>query len=503
MLTLENISKAFGRVQALNNISLVIAPGCVQGILGENGAGKTTLMNILFGLIRPDRGQIRLSGQVIAVRSPRVAQKMGIGMVHQHFKLAPALSVTENLALAVGRNFGLLHRAYFRQRITEMARRLHWAVDPDSVVGHLNVGQQQRVEIIKALLGGGKILILDEPTAVLTPQEVDELIPAVRSLARAGITVIFISHKLSEVTRMCDRIAVLRRGEMVFAGPTNELSAEEITQRMLGTQSALPMMGASSAAPGPIRLQLSRVCCPVPGTHGVKPLLDNINLSVCAGEIVGIAGVEGNGQTSLIDAILGSLMIRSGVIALNGQDMRHLADFRRARQFACIPEDRQSQGLVLSLSLTANLMLRSYRNPEFSRFGLRRLTAWRAQAAALIRSFDIRCAGVDVPIQSLSGGNQQKALIARELHGNPPVILAINPTRGLDVGATAFVLQQLAAARQRGAAILLIHSDLDELLSLSDRVMVMYAGQLLPTNWPAVDRAAIGRMMMGVSPQAA
>ncbi len=503
MLSIENISKAFGGVQALNNVSLAIAPGSVQGILGENGAGKTTLMNILFGLIRPDRGQIRLNGQTVVVRSPRVAQKIGIGMVHQHFKLAPALSVTDNLALAVGRNFGLLHRASFRYRITSLARSLHWAVDPDSVVGQLNVGQQQRVEIIKALLGGGKILILDEPTAVLTPQEVDELIPAVRSLARSGITVIFISHKLSEVNRMCDRIAVLRRGELVFAGPIGELSAEEIAQHMLGSPGALPSLGASSASPGLVRLHLSRVCCPLPDTHRYKPLLDNIELSVRAGEIVGVAGVEGNGQTALIDAILGSLPISSGVIMVEGSDLAHLANFRRARQFACIPEDRQGQGLVLSLSLTANLMLRSYRNPEFKRFGLRRVAAWRARATMLIRSFDIRCAGVEVPIQSLSGGNQQKALIARELHGNPPVILAINPTRGLDIGATAFVLQQLAAARQRGAGILLIHSDLDELLAISDRVMVMYAGQLLPTNWPAVDREAIGRMMMGITPQAA
>ena len=503
MLSIENVSKAFGGVQALNNVSLAVAPGSVQGILGENGAGKTTLMNILFGLIRPDRGQIRLNGQSVVVRSPRVAQQLGIGMVHQHFKLAPALSVTDNLALAVGRNFVLLHRASFRDRIAALARSLHWAVDPDSVVGQLNVGQQQRVEIIKALLGGGKILILDEPTAVLTPQEVDELIPAVRSLARAGITVIFISHKLSEVNRMCDRIAVLRRGELVFAGPMGELSAEEITHRMLGAPSALSSLGASSASPGLVRLHLSRVCCPLPGTRKYKPLLDNIELSVRAGEIVGIAGVEGNGQTTLIDAILGSLPISSGVITLDGSDLSHLVNFRRARKFACIPEDRQGQGLVLSLSLTANLMLRSYRNPEFMRLGLRHVTAWRSRAAMLVRSFDIRCASVEVPIQFLSGGNQQKALIARELYGNPPVILAINPTRGLDIGATAFVLQQLTAARQRGAAVLLIHSDLDELLAISDRVMVMYAGRLLPTNWPAVDRAAIGRMMMGITPQAA
>lgn len=454
-------------------------------------------MNILFGLIRPDAGRVIIDGHRVSIRSPQIAQSLGIGMVHQHFKLSPQLTVLENMAMAVNNNLGLLRRTTLRKRICELMERLHWSIDPDVRVASLNVGQQQRVEIIKALCGGGKILILDEPTAVLTPQEVDHLIAAMRALAANGVTILFISHKLTEVNRVCDTISVLRRGHVVFSGRAGELTSEQIAERMIGTHPQLPPVLASRSPPGLPRLVLNGVSCLSHGPGQIRSLIENIDLRVHAGEIVGVAGVEGNGQTVLIECILGRRSIQEGTVTLDGQSLDRLPGYRRTRQFACIPEDRQKEGLVLSLTLTANLMLRDFRRPGFSAFGLNQTSHWRRHAAAMVEQFDIRAESLESTVGSLSGGNQQKTAIARELSSNPRMILAINPTRGLDIGATAFVLHQLAAAREHGAAVLLVHSDLDELLLLSDRVMVMYAGRLLPTAWPTTTRETIGRLMLG------
>ena len=495
MLKLGSISKSFGPVSALDGVTLAVAPGSIHGLLGENGAGKSTLMNILFGLLRPDAGTITVADQPVRSMSPRLAQRLGIGMVHQHFKLVPTLSVLENVLLPLQADLGLLQRGPLQAALQPFLEKLNWTLDFNARVETLTVGQQQRVEILKALAGGGKVLILDEPTAVLTPQESSELFQALRTLARGGATIIFISHKLAEVRQVCDTLTILRRGRVVYAGAAAALSDAQIAQMMIGGAQSLPQRTATpSCAQAPL-LQLQNVSARGPAGR----LLDGVSLAVGPGQIVGIAGVDGNGQGPLVQAIVGTLPVDAGSITIAGQDATHASVRWRRDRMAYVPDDRHAQALILPLSVRDNLLLKDYRKPRFSTLGLLRFGQWRTYAADLVRRFDVRTTGLAEPVGTLSGGNQQKVVLARELAGQPDIVLAVNPTRGLDIGATAFVLQQLLEARNAGAAVLLVHSDLDELLSISDRVLVLYNGTLRDSGWPQAGKDQIGRLMLGVA----
>ncbi|MBA3699656.1 MAG: ABC transporter ATP-binding protein [Planctomycetes bacterium] len=489
MFSLSGISKRFGAVTALAEVSLTITTGRVHGLLGENGAGKSTLMNILFGLLQPDAGSITSGGTALRLRSPAEALRHGLGMVHQHFALVPTLSVVDNVVLALQSSLGRVDRAAWSARLRQRADALRWDIDPAALVGSLATGQQQRVEILKALLAidqagsAQRTLILDEPTAVLTPPEVDELLPSVRALAADGVAVVYISHKLAEIARVCDEVSVLRRGRMVHHGPASE-TQERLAELMVGSPVSHP---ARPACPAPltaaVRIAARDIAIRIDG----RTVLQDVTLEVRAGEIVGIAGVEGNGQVPLVQALLGLLPPTSGTLTAPSP-------------IAVIPDDRQREALVMPLSVAQNLALRRYRGSPFSHHGWLSPAAWSTHARALMSASDVRAPSPGAAMATLSGGNQQKAVVARELDGDPPVIIAVNPTRGLDVGAASAVLERLVAARDRGAAVLLIHSDLDELLAVSDRVLVLHRGSLADSGWPTCDRAAIGRLMLGGLP---
>jgi simple sugar transport system ATP-binding protein len=549
---LHAISKRFGAVAALDGVSVDFAGARVHGLLGENGAGKSTLMHVLYGMLAADAGTIAIAGRPVAIASPRDARRAGIGMVHQHFALVPGLSVADNLALALGSSprspgFWRIDSGAWAERVRAAAAGLRWDIDPGALVGGLAVGTQQRVEILKALIGveataaAARVLILDEPTAVLTPQEVDELIPALRSLAAAGATVILISHKLREIERACDEVAILRRGRLVHQGPCAGLSRERIAALMVGEGPRRPGVLASpggiaawvgdpagprrpgvlaspggiaagvgdpaeravtvaggavdpagapgAGAPGAVRLEVRGLV-----GAGRRPAFGPCDLAVRAGEIVGIAGVDGNGQGPLVAAVLGVERPAGGTVLVDGV----VSGPGRAAAFGVIPDDRRREALVLPMSAVDNLLLKDRRRAPFTRRGWISPRRWRAQARELMARYDVR--GQDArPVAELSGGNQQKLVLARELHREPGVIVAVNPTRGLDLRATAAVLARLRDARARGAGILLVHSDLDELLALSDRVLVMVGGTLRDSGWPGCGRAAIGRMMLGAA----
>jgi ABC-type uncharacterized transport system ATPase subunit len=494
MLELRDITKYFGPQRALSGVSLTVARGQIHGILGENGAGKSTLMNIVYGLLTPDTGSIHLDGHTLHLRSPADALAAGIGMVHQHFKLVGPLTVLENLALSSQHQWGWWRTRDLHQRVMPYLHQ--WQLDPHAWVESLSVGQQQRVEIVKALLAGGRILILDEPTAVLTPQESAGLFTTLRQIAAQGTTLLFISHKLHEVRQLCQSVTILRRGEYIHTGTLSELDDQAITQHMVGynlTPAPRPPISV-----GPPRLVLTDL-----GTTGAGPriMLRKLSLTVHAGEIVGIAGVDGNGQREMTEVIIGMQPYTQGTLQLAGNEARTLNPAQRRRLMAFIPEDRQRDGLIMPLSVRDNLALRAYRHPPLAnRWGWLNFGAWETQARQLMQAFDIRAAGSNLCVGSLSGGNQQKTILARELAGDPAVIIACNPTRGLDIAASNFVFAQLSVARARGAAILLIHSDLDELLAHADRIAVMYHGQLLPSTWPACSPTQLGELMLGTTP---
>ena len=496
MIRLVGIVKSFGAVNALSGVSLTAAAGTVHGILGENGAGKSTLMRILFGLERADSGTIAIGPHARAARSPRDAVALGVGMVHQHFALVPTATVVDACILGAGHGSGRLNRQAWRQRIRTIADLLHWDINPDARIQDLGVGQQQRVEIIKALLTARQsshagTLILDEPTAVLTPQEVDELLPALRRLAADGTTVLFISHKLHEVERVCDDLTILRRGAVVHHGPAANVTRSQMAELMVGSNVTMPKV-QPRVADATVVLQVEKLSVdPIPGAR-VRQLAD-VSFAVRRHEVVAIAGVDGNGQLPLIRCVLGldpsSAVVTPGI----AMDQR-LAGRTR---LGVIPDDRQHEALVMSLSIERNLVLKDHRRAPFSRFGCLNLRAWRSHARELITRFDVRGAGPAAAVSSLSGGNQQKVVIARELHRQPALIVAVNPTRGLDVAASASVMTSLIAARDGGAGVLLVHHDLDELLAVADRVLVLFNGVLTDSGWPQCDREQIGRLMLG------
>jgi len=494
---MEGITKRFPGVLANDDIDFCVQRGEIHALLGENGAGKTTLMKILTGLYQPDEGQFWIDGRAAAVRSPRDAINLGLGMVHQHFMLVESHTVAENIILGLDVPRFVLNLGRVDRQIAELADRYHLQVDPRAKVWQLSVGEQQRVEILKALYRGARVLVMDEPTAVLAPQEVEELFNTLRSMADEGHTVIFISHKLGEVMSVADRITVLRRGEVVdtvLAGDTNKQS---LAQMMVGRE-VLFSVDKDRSEPGAVVLEIDGVTAF--GDRGLKALRD-ASLTVREGEILGIAGVAGNGQRELAEVIAGLRGVSEGRILLGGEDVtgrtpRELID----KGVGYIPADRTGEGLVLNLSVADNLILKSYRDSPISgRFFLDG-EAIADHAGGLMHDYDVMAPSIETRTRLLSGGNLQKLILAREISSRPTLMVAVYPTRGLDVGATGVVRRLILVHRQAGGGILMISEDLDELLRMSDRIAVMYEGRIMgvvPAEEATMEE--LGLMMAGTS----
>ncbi|MEH1909366.1 MAG: ABC transporter ATP-binding protein [Nostoc sp.] len=465
-LRLENISKCFNSFVANQNISFSVDAGKIHGILGENGAGKTTLMNIISGLYQPDTGKIYLEDKPVKITSPKGAIKLGIGMVYQHFMLVPKLTVIENIIL--GReNSWCLNLRQKQGEIAALSQTYGLEIDPTDKIENLPVGTQQRVEILKVLYRQAQLLILDEPTAVLTPTEVESLINILRQLAAAGKTIIFISHKLEEVINLCDTVTVLRRGKVVATTTAKEVTPQQLAELMVGREVAL-QVNKSASVPGKVIASVQNL--QVVDDRNI-PAVRNVSFQLRAGEILGIAGVDGNGQRELADAIAGLRTINKGKIEFSSSCTR--------QRIGYIPEDRQKMGLVLQFSIAQNLILNAFKNLPFCRNFLLQPLVIKNYAQVVMEEFDIRATAEDIKVSQLSGGNQQKVVLARELAGEPNLIIAMQPTRGLDVGATAAVHSQLLAQRDRGAAILYISIELEQVMAMSARIAVIYRGEFV------------------------
>jgi len=465
------------RVRANDNVDFSVGKGEVHALVGENGAGKTTLMNILYGLLRPDSGTIRIDGQQVEINHPDDAIRLGIGMVHQHFKLVPSFTVAENILLGTEPTnaLGILRKSDEIEMVRDLSNKFGLPIDPTAKVGQLPVGMQQRVEILKSLERQAQILILDEPTAVLTPQESQELFHVVRQLAASGRSVIFITHKLLEVINVADRVSVMRKGNMIGTRKIQDTNIREMANMMVGRE-VLLRPNKKPMTPGKPVLEIENLVVAGPG--GIPAVMD-VSFDVREGEIVGIAGVTGNGQTELVEAITGMRHAELGKICLMSKDItRRPVSERRRIGLAHIPEDRIAVGLNLETSLDENLVVTRYRQPLFSWLGLLRRGAMRDLSKSVIERFSIRAAKPGGSIAMLSGGNMQKVVLGRELGGEPNLIIANQPTRGLDVGSIEFVHQTLLEARERGAAILLISVELDEILALSDRIVVLFSSRI-------------------------
>jgi general nucleoside transport system ATP-binding protein len=495
LLELKGITKRFPGVVANDNIDFDLAKGEVHALLGENGAGKSTLMNILYGLYHPDEGEIRMSGKPVRIASPRDAIDRGVGMVHQHFMLIPVMTVAENIVLATEPRRGpFLDLEGAEERVRQLSKQFGLAVTPHARIESITVAQQQRVEILKALYRGADILILDEPTAVLTPQEARELFEVIRTLKAEGKSIIFITHKLNEVLEIADRITVLRRGKTVETVPRAGATEEGLARLMVGRE-VLLRVDKKPGTPGGTLLDVQDLR--VTDERGLETV-GGVSFQVKAGEIVGIAGVDGNGQSQLIDAITGLRQPVTGRIVVGGEDVTH-ESCRECLDAGIghIPEDRQLRGLVLDFTLAENLALHDYREEPDSRWGWLFPRRMVVKARKLLSEFDVRGGGPQTLASSLSGGNQQKVVVAREVSRNPSVLVAAQPTRGLDVGAIEFVHRRLVEERDEGRAILLVSFELDEILSLSDRILVIYEGQIVAEYTPDVSEEEIGIAMTG------
>jgi simple sugar transport system ATP-binding protein len=502
VLELRGITKRFPGVLANDAVDFDLRPGEVHALLGENGAGKSTLMNVLYGLYTADEGEIRIRGERVVMHSPQDAIGHGIGMVHQHFMLIPVMTVAENVVLAAEpRTAGLLlDFGEAERRVRELAQRFKFSIDPHAKIQNISVAQQQRVEILKALYRKADILILDEPTAVLTPQEALELFEILRGLIAEGLSVIFISHKLDEVLQISDRITTLRRGKKVDTIPREGATEEGLARMMVGREVLLQVDKKPSQVGDPM---LTVENLSVPDDRGL-PAVRDVSLEVRAGEIVGIAGVDGNGQTELLDALTGLRKPESGRILVGADDCTG----RSARAFldegiGHIPEDRQRRGLVLDFTLAENISLYAYRDEPVSRLGWLRPSRMVERARGLLEQYDVRGGGPQTRASSLSGGNQQKVILAREVERDPKVLVAAQPTRGLDVGAIEFVHRRLVEERDEGRAILLVSFELDEILSLADRILVIYEGRIVGEYPPSVSQEELGIAMTGGTREAA
>ena len=494
-LELRGITKHFPGVLANDHVSFDLVPGEVHALLGENGAGKSTLMNIVYGLYRPDEGEVLLKGKPVSFSSSKEAIRNGIGMVHQHFMLIPVMTVAENIILAEEpTQAGLLDYEAAEKRVKDLADSFNFHIDPHARIENIGVGQQQRVEILKALYRRADILILDEPTAVLTPQEAIELFGILSTLRREGMAIIFISHKLNEVLDIADRVTVLRRGKMIDTVPTEGATREGLARLMVGRE-VLLRVDKTPASPAEVLLDVEGLT--VLDDRELEAVRD-VSFQVRAGEIVGIAGVDGNGQTELIDAVTGLRKAHAGRVTVAGKEITN-EGAREALDAGLghIPEDRHRRGLVLDFTLAENIALHDYNDPPDSRLGWLYPNRLIARARRLLQAFDVRGGGPLTRAASLSGGNQQKVVVAREVERDPRVLLAAQPTRGLDVGAIEFVHRRLVEERDQGRAILLVSLELEEILSLADRILVIYEGRIVGEYGPDVTAEELGFAMTG------
>jgi simple sugar transport system ATP-binding protein len=495
-LRIDNIRKRFGSIIASDGVSLEIEEGEIHALLGENGAGKSVLMSMICGMVRPDEGEIVYKGQSVRFNSPREAIRQRIGMVHQHFMLVPNLTVAENYILGQGSALKVINdMEKVHARIRELSDRYALDVRPDALIEDLSVGEQQRVEILKVLFHGIDLLILDEPTAVLTPQETDRLLALMGDLVKDGKTVVFISHKLDEVMRVSNRISVMRDGRVVHTVNLAETDARALARMMVGRDVGMEL-ARSPAAPGRIVLSVENLAC---RSEIGLPAVRGVSLTVRAGEIVGIAGVSGNGQTELSLALSGLLPVDAGSVVLNGKDITGLEPARiNASGFSHIPEDRHKHGIVMSLSLSENTILQRYDQPPFAARGMLNRRAIGEHTRDLIRRFRVKSRDENQRIGDLSGGNQQKLVVARELARNPDFILVNQLARGIDIGAMEFVMEEMLKQRDNGRAILLISTELEELFAICDRILVMCHGEILGELPPDRSRLdELGLLMAG------
>ncbi|MBQ5986427.1 MAG: ABC transporter ATP-binding protein [Clostridia bacterium] len=479
VIEMLNITKEFPGIKANDNITLQLKHGEIHALLGENGAGKSTLMSVLFGLYQPEAGVIKKNGEVVKINNPNDANALHIGMVHQHFKLVEIFTVLENIILGAEPNkMGFLQKAEARKKVIALSEKYGLQVDPDALIEDISVGQQQRVEILKMLYRDNEILIFDEPTAVLTPQEIDELMEIMRSFKAEGKSILFITHKLNEIMAVADRVTVLRKGKYIGTVETKDTTKEELSRMMVGRPVQLEVQ-KDEAKPGKVVLDVQHVTVPskVHKNNAVK----DVSFQVHAGEIVCLAGIEGNGQTQFVYALTGLDKMSDGKITLCGKDITKESIRQRSKDgMSHIPEDRHKHGLVLDYTLEQNLVLQRYWQPAFQKAGFIKSDAVRKYADKLIDQYDIRSGQGPITIaRSMSGGNQQKAIVAREIDKNPELLVAVQPTRGLDVGAIEYIHKQLVAERDAGKAVLLVSLELDEVMSVPDRILVMYEGEIV------------------------
>ena len=493
-----NITKRFPGIIANDNITLKLKKGEIHALLGENGAGKSTLMSVLFGLYQPEEGEIHKDGRKVEIRDPNDANELGIGMVHQHFKLVECFSVLDNIILGVEPNkMGFLQKQDARKKVLALSEKYGLHVDPDAIIEDITVGMQQRTEILKMLYRDNEILIFDEPTAVLTPQEIEELMQIMKNLAAEGKSILFISHKLNEIMEVSDRVTVLRKGKCIGTVETKNTTAEQLSAMMVG-RSVNFHVEKKASTPGDVLLDVQHLT--VASRQHKNDAVHDVSFQVRAGEIVCIAGIDGNGQTELVYGLTGLEPVKDGKILFCGEDITHMSIRKRSLLgMSHIPEDRHKHGLVLDYSLENNLVLQRYWDLEFQHGGFIRSRAVRTYADRLIEQYDVRSGqGATTMARSMSGGNQQKAIIARELDKAPELLVAVQPTRGLDVGAIEYIHKQLIAQRDAGKAVLLVSLELDEVMNLSDRIAVMYEGEIVGEFDPkTTDVQTLGLYMAG------
>ena len=494
-----NITKRFPGIVANDNITIQLKKGEIHALLGENGAGKSTLMSVLFGLYQPEEGKIRKDGKDVKIENPNDANDLGIGMVHQHFKLVECFSVLDNIILGVEPNkLGFLNKAEARKKVTELSEKYGLHINPDALIEDITVGMQQRTEILKMLYRDNEILIFDEPTAVLTPQEITELMQIMKNLAAEGKSILFISHKLGEIMSVADRCSVLRKGKYIGTVNIADTSAEELSAMMVGRNVNFHVH-KEEAKPGKVVLDVQNLT--VASNLHKNDAVKNVSFKVREGEIVCVAGIDGNGQTELVYALAGLEAVAGGRIELLGQDITNLSIRKRNDMgISHIPEDRHKHGLVLDYSLEDNMILKRYYEPEFSgKFGIMNKANIRKYAEKLIEQYDVRSGqGAATTARSMSGGNQQKAIIAREIDKNPELLIAVQPTRGLDVGAIEYIHKQLVAQRDAGKAVLLVSLELDEVMDVPDRILVMHQGEIVGEFDPKnVTQEELGLYMAG------
>ena len=479
IIEMLNIRKEFPGIVANDDITLQLKKGEIHALLGENGAGKSTLMSVLFGLYQPEKGEIRKNGEVVKINNPNDANDLGIGMVHQHFKLVEIFTVLENIILGVEPNkMGFIQKKEARKKVVELSEKYGLKVDPDALIENISVGMQQRVEILKMLYRENEILIFDEPTAVLTPQEIDELMKIMKNFAAEGKSILFITHKLNEIMAVADRCTVLRKGKYVGTVDIKDTNKEELSKMMVGRNVNFKV-DKTDANPGETILSVKDVC--VQSKLGGHDSVRNVTFDVKAGEIVCLAGIDGNGQTEFVQALTGLDKIKSGTVSLCGQDITKASIRARAKAgMSHIPEDRHKHGLILDYSLEDNIVLQRYHEPEFQSKGFIKRDAIREYANKIIDQYDVRSGqGAITMARSMSGGNQQKAIVGREIDKEHELLVAVQPTRGMDVGAIEYIHKQLIATRDEGKAVLLVSLELDEVMNVSDRILVMYEGEIV------------------------